>query len=322
MTFSASRWFAPLLARAERRLPALTRLKPAEALPITLDRKRIYILPTAYGLGFAVILLVMLLGALNYGNNAALLLTCLLAAVAVNSMLATFRALDRLQLTALQAGPAEAGRDITVELYFHGGGRPHPALRIEGWGAPHFLDVAASGESPLSLHLPTRQRGWMDLPRLRIASTWPFGWFRAWSWLAPAPRVLVYPRAERSGPAVPVRDGGRDQRHRAGGDEWSSLREYRSGDPLRLVAWRASARSEELRVKTFEQAHAEHSTRLEWAATASLAYEDRIARLARWVAESHRRGADWSLQLPERTLPMASGDHHYHQCLRALAELP
>ena len=61
-----------LLAVAERRLPALTRLRLPEPVPLTLHRRRIYVLPTAFGLGFAVLLLVMLLGALNYGNNPAL----------------------------------------------------------------------------------------------------------------------------------------------------------------------------------------------------------------------------------------------------------
>jgi hypothetical protein len=76
------------LARlAERRLPALTRLRGPELLPLELARRRIYIVPTGFGLGFGVLLLVMLLGALNYANNAALLLTCLLGAAAAASML-------------------------------------------------------------------------------------------------------------------------------------------------------------------------------------------------------------------------------------------
>ena len=48
-----ARWLrlrARLLAVAERRLPALTRLRRAEPLPIRLDRRRIYVLPTGFGL--------------------------------------------------------------------------------------------------------------------------------------------------------------------------------------------------------------------------------------------------------------------------------
>ncbi len=72
-----------LFEYAERRLPALTRLKRVESLPIRLDRHRIYVLPTRFGLMLSALLLVMLLGALNYNNNPALLLTCLFAAAAL-----------------------------------------------------------------------------------------------------------------------------------------------------------------------------------------------------------------------------------------------
>ena len=73
---------ARILAWAERRLPALTRLRRAEALPTRLDRRRIYVLPSGFGLMFGLLLFVMLVGALNYGNNAAVLLTCVLAGAA------------------------------------------------------------------------------------------------------------------------------------------------------------------------------------------------------------------------------------------------
>ena len=90
---------------AERRLPALTRLKQAEALPILLHRHRIYVLPTRFGLMFSAVLLVMLLGALNYNNNPALLLTCLLGAACYQSVFQAFRSRQR-RRAALAAGRA------------------------------------------------------------------------------------------------------------------------------------------------------------------------------------------------------------------------
>ena len=51
MTRVGQAWSA-VLRRAERRLPSLTRLRSPEALPIVLHRRRIYIVPTGFGLGF------------------------------------------------------------------------------------------------------------------------------------------------------------------------------------------------------------------------------------------------------------------------------
>ncbi len=112
-----------LLAAAERRLPALTRLRRAEALPIRLDRRRIYVLPSGFGVAFALLLFVMLLGALNYGNNPALLLTCLLGATAGASLFFGFRALSGLALEQVHADEAHAGEPLSIRLRFAAGPR-------------------------------------------------------------------------------------------------------------------------------------------------------------------------------------------------------
>ena len=100
------------LAYAERRLPALTRLRKPESLPIHLDRRRIYVLPTGFGITFALLLFVMLLGALNYANNPALLLTCLFAAACGASLFAGFRAVNGLSLARLAAAECHAGEPL------------------------------------------------------------------------------------------------------------------------------------------------------------------------------------------------------------------
>ena len=64
------------LARTRRWSHSLMRGRQRETLPIRLDRRRIYIVPTRAGFGFGILLATMLVGALNYQNNAALLLTC------------------------------------------------------------------------------------------------------------------------------------------------------------------------------------------------------------------------------------------------------
>src|SRR5690348_18162399 len=65
-------------ARVLNRIPVLARGRKPETLPVTLDRRRIYIVPTRAGFGFGLVLAVVLFGALNYQNNAAMLLTCML----------------------------------------------------------------------------------------------------------------------------------------------------------------------------------------------------------------------------------------------------
>lgn len=317
------RLFQPLIARAERRLPALTRNKAAEPLPVSLDRRRIYIVPSGYGIAFGILLMVMLLGALNYSNNAALLLTCLLGAVVVNSMLLTFRALDRLSLEAVHGDTTYAGDPLALQLDFDGNGRNHPALQLAAMQQMVPFAVRATDRAHrVTISIPTERRGWISVPRLRVLSRYPFGWFRAWSWLAPQRQMLVYPRAEAHGPPPPAASGEHALRRREHGDEWAGLRDYRQGDPLKHVAWKASARTDELRVKTFDRAAANAPWRLQWSSTGLTNHEARIARLARWICDAHDAGRSWSLDLPGKYIQPGGGSAHFHRCMRALAELP
>lgn len=309
-----------LLQRAERRLPALTRLRQPEALPVSLHRRRIYILPTQSGLGFGVMLVLMLLGALNYQNNAALLLTCLLGAAIINSMLTAFRALDGLRLTSIRADHACAGDALSLQLEFDVRARPRRALRIDLDGGHFTFSLAATSDSA-TITMPTELRGWAPLRRMRVSCTLPFGLFRAWSWITPVEKVLVYPRP-LSGAAPPPSQEDRHQRER-GDEEYAGLRDYRSGDALKRVAWRASARHDRLLTRELDSASRTAPLRFDWAMLHGLDRETRISRLAAWVRDAHAAAHTWTLVLPDARALGPGADHaHYHRCMTALALLP
>jgi uncharacterized protein (DUF58 family) len=307
---------------AERRLPSLTRWRRRESLPIVLHRRRIYIVPTGFGLGFAVILVVMLVGGLNYSNNAALLLTCLLGAATAGSMLTTFRALDGVRLQALRADTVRAGSPVRMTADIGADARIHQGIRLDVLEATQSFFLPAGTPVTLELSLPTDHRGWQELPRMRVHSTWPFGMFRAWSWLHPDQLILVYPRSELDGPPPYDPDGDAERGRTRQGDELSSLRDYRPGDPRRQIAWKLSARHHGLLVKDFDQPAPQRDWRLDWQSIHGLDTEARIARIARWIDQAHAAGRRWSLQLPDRYFDLARGDEHYHRCMTALALQP
>ena len=90
-------------AALRSRMQALTRPRAPESLPVRLDRRRVYVLPTATGLFFALLLGTMGLGALNYNNNPALLLALLLAGAAQASLLFAHLQLSGVRIEAVAA---------------------------------------------------------------------------------------------------------------------------------------------------------------------------------------------------------------------------
>jgi hypothetical protein len=69
-----------------------------------LTQRNLFILPTAAGVVFGMLLLIMLITAINYQNSLIYLLTFLLGAVLVGAMHQTHRNLSDLDLTLVQAG--------------------------------------------------------------------------------------------------------------------------------------------------------------------------------------------------------------------------
>ncbi|KFN41246.1 DUF58 domain-containing protein [Arenimonas oryziterrae] len=302
---------------------ALVRPKQPESLPVRIHRRRIYILPTGFGLFIAVALATMLIGGLNYNNNPALLLVFVLGAVAHNSFVHAHLILSGVRLKALHAEPVFAGQAMQLKFRFDAdGARERPGLELLCGETHSVFDLGANEEKEVVLEIPAPTRGWLEVGRLRLSTLRPLGMARAWSWLRPDTRLLVYPALDTDAPDLPESLGDGDSpRTRAHGEQPHHLREYRTGDTQRQIAWKASARADRLLVREYEAAVARDIT-LDWTTMPPLPYEQKIRRLARWVVEAERSGSRYTLRLPGQQVPAGRGAEHRHACLRALALLP
>lgn len=310
--------------RLRQRFERLARPRSPEPLPVVLDRHRIYLLPTRFGLFCGTLLAVMLLGALNYNNNPALLLALLVTSVALAGLLAAHLRLSGLEIGPASGEPVAAGTPLLLrlELIEHDG-RARAGLRMDCGPATAFVSLPAGTRHIVELALPTTRRGWLDPGRIRLSTTQPLGLARAWSWIWPDTMLLVYPAPERDGPPLPPGEGGtRKARLHPLGSDVHHLRDYRSGDSPHAIAWKASARKDTLIVRETELPQGEVAA-LDWRAVSALPHEQRIARLAHWVELAEREGRRSLLRLPgQPPLGPGHGPAHRHLCLRALALLP
>lgn len=311
-------------ARLARRLLAFARPRGPEPLPARFDRRRIYVLPTRFGLFFAVVLAVMSIGALNYNNNPALLMAFVLVGAGMASVVTAQLQLDGVAVVAVDAEPVPAGQPLQLRVHVRtGDARPRSGLRVAADGVEPVALALRDGVGEAVLELPTQRRGWLDVPRLRLWTTWPLGLARAWAYAWPDLPLLVYPRADPTAPPLPTGSGDpASRRLHAAGDDLHHLRTYRAGDPPRTIAWKPSARRGTLLVREFEQP-AGTDIDLDWRELHGLAHEARISRLARWVEDAERDGRRYRLRLPGHpVLGPDRGPAHRHACLRALALMP
>ncbi len=308
----------------DRIIQTLARPRQQETLPQRLHRRRIYVLPTRFGLFVTVLLMAMLLGALNYNNNPALLLALLLTTVAIASTFAAHLQLSGLRMDAISAEPVVAGMPLRLRVSLsRSDTRARRGLLLQHAEARAYGHLVDSDQVEVDLDLPTRQRGWLDLARIRVSTTQPLGLVRAWAWVWPDTPLLVYATPELHGPGLP--DGAGDPLHtrvHPSGEELHQLRPYRAGDPQRSIAWKHSARRDTLLVREYEKPVGV-DVLLDWWQLKSLPTETRISRLARWVDQAEREGRRYTLKLPgQPVLGPGQGSSHHHLCQRALALMP
>lgn len=306
--------------RALRR--RLLRRDPPTPGPITLDRRRIYILPARSGVVFALMLLTMLIGAINYQNSLAFALTFLLTGLALISMFHTFRNLHGLTLRTGQPTPVFAGENARFAVLVENRISRHRfTLNLMfKRQLPVTLDLPPLGGQWLTLTLPSQQRGLLQPGRITISTRFPLGLFHAWSYVHLAMPCLIYPRpANRRGlpPELLDRQGETGDQGK-GNDDFAALRSYQPGDSLRHVHWKSVAREQELLTKQFGGAQAD-ALWLRWEQTGHLSREDRLSLLTRWILEADAQGLSYGLALPGNEFPPAQGEAHRRRCLKALA---
>ena len=295
-----------------------------DPLPMTIDRRRVYVLPTKFGLFYGVLVAVMFLGALNYNNNPALLLSLLLLAAGLASLVYAHLQLSGLCVASIDAEPVHAGESLQVKIGLAASdGRARSGLQLDCADGSVVAGTDANATTYATLQVPTARRGWLEAGRLELATTRPLGLACAWSWLWQGQGWLVYPAPETNGPPLPDRGfGGQRVKPASAGDDIHQLRPYRPGDAPRAIAWKASARATHLLAREYEQ-RVDADVLLDWDDVRHLPYEQAISRLAHWVELAERHGRRYGLRPPiGRTLPADRGPQHRHACLEALARLP
>lgn len=300
-----------------------------------LDRRRVYIFPSRPGFTLALMLIVILLGAINYDNALGYLLTFLLGGLVMVAMLHTYGNLAGLRFLGARANPVFVGDTALFDcLLDNDSERARVALVLKHWPRKlgrqqrRYLErfetrfsIPAASHGTAAVAVDAERRGWLKLERVALHTHFPLGILRAWAYFQSDARCLVYPLPKgRLGlPFASAAARGSAAPTPIGADDFAGMRAYRPGDPVRAIAWKTLAKGQELMVKRF---HGQASTQLwlSWSAVSAITnLEARLSQLTAWVLEADRAGATYGLDMPGTRIEFGHGLQHRNQCLQALA---
>jgi uncharacterized protein (DUF58 family) len=291
-----------------------------------LTQKNIYVLPTRAGVIYGLVLLVMLIAAINYQLALGYALTFFLAAVAMVSMMHTFRNMSQIIFRPGRSDPVFAGQMADWSFMLVNQTKTERfaiEVMVPGSAKPYSIDILPNAEQMTTLALPTDTRGMIPLPRFSMKTTFPLGLWRAWSYWKPLTHFLVYPKPESGATPLPssVDFSGKGSARAGQQDDISSLRPYREGDHPRIIAWKAVARlgTDDLLCKEMDGGEAGELLLDWWQMTGAIGDEQKISRLTRWVIDAEKAGLKYGLRLPGKTLVAGQGPAHQAQALESLA---
>ncbi len=295
-----------------------TRLKS-----ITLNHRRIFILPTMRGLGFVCLIILVLLIAFVYNNNLAYLLGFLLASVFFITILHSFKALSGLVIKQSHSPSVFAGEAVGYEIIVE---NPN---NIERFNLTATLEVATKfplkpqEKKRIVLYSATERRGWHTMNTVTLSTSYPLGLFRAWSPLKLQEKALVYPKPSTIEMPFPENDGIQsqtleNQQSKKGNEDFYGIKEYQQGDSIRHIHWKAFAKGLGLFSKEYSS-DISAELWLNYEQTPGYDVEEKLSQLTRWIIDAEKAGLKYGVSIASIKLQPSHGLVHYKHCLEILA---
>lgn len=291
--------------------------------PFELEYRHVFVLPTVFGSGFGMMLLFMALGGLNFNNNMALILVFLLGTIAQLTTLIVYRNLAGLRVERISANPVFCGENAVFCIFVSNNNERQKFAVQAGYDeVQDCKDFEINGRQSYLLKSATHKRGWLEMPSFKLVTRFPLGLFKAWCWIFPKSRCLVYPMPAKNAPPLPTTGHGQSGHAiRGDGDDVFGLRKYQQGDSMQRVAWRASARQDELYSMEMESPR-EDACDLDWSHLQGANAETRLSILTAWVIAADAENMSYSLTLPGERIATGKGPEHRARCLEKLALYP
>lgn len=291
-----------------------------DSLPIQIHRRRVYILPTRFGIMLALILSAMLIAGLNYNSNLGLAFAFLMASVALVTMHHCNRNLLGLQVDVTAEVDAFAGREASFDFVLRNDSKiDRRDVEIRCLSAAGMCSVVAGSSESVPVAIPVPRRGVTRIAQFELRTRYPFGWFHAWTYVQGSLTAYVAPspRGTRTLPAT-AGPGSAYRSDTRGDEDFAGLRAYEPGVPLKHMAWKVLARGGEAAVRNYTSLAAQPEW-LEWSCLEGQDTETRLSQLCLWVLESDAAQRVFGLRIPGKEVLPARGAAHRFACLRALA---
>ena len=288
---------------------------------VVLEQRSTYILPTKAGFLLGGVILLMMIGATNYQNNLAFILTFMTASIGLVSILFTFKNLQGLVFKKGNTESVCVGELMSLTIHVKSQHNQVHSTIACGFNksALQYFDVNSKGGCQIELALIPTHRGWFETPRIMATSSFPFGLLKAWTWFKFSSPVLVYPKPIKP-PGISGMGSGSDEENNHqihGSDDLYGLKSYQPGEPISRIDWKAWAREKGFYSKEFVE-YQSQDLYFCWDDFSEYDDELKLSYLCYLVRDASNNNLEFGLSIPGRKIEKNSGQTHMVCCLTSL----
>lgn len=289
---------------------------------ITLSQANVFIFPTRSGFTFGGLLVILILGAINYQNSLVYGTAFLLGSMFIITILYTFRNLSGLTIELAESNRGFVGENVEFAVRVERPkGRGREGIQI-GWpnGYKQWAEVFDTEAAVVNLYVQATQRGWLEPGRMLVETYFPLGLLRAWTWVDINARALVYPKPMFGDTPLLHSSAHRDDGvliDPLGSDDFVDIRQYAPGDPIKNILWRSFARNDDVVVKRY----ASYVEPRLWFDFSQLPgdVEEKLSRIAGWALEATQGEREFGVRFPTFDIAPGLGQAHLDRVLKELA---
>lgn len=288
--------------------------------PQRFDFGNLYILPSAFGWIFGLVVFTIFLCAINYQVSLAFFMTFLLAIIGMMSAWEAHMNLKDLSIHCLSIVEAHENESIKIIVSFNFPQQNCYALSCFFDVSQQIILEKVTSNTTITLNLLTTKRGRFSLPRLTIYSYFPLGLFRVWGYVYFDSYYYVYPRSvEPEFWPKSLVTVGRKPSINVGNEEIYDLKPVENPwVQSSRIAWKIAAKGQGWYLKTMvgEEGHY-WLFRIQDLPSDNL--EQNLQYLCYWLERAEQEGYFYGLELTNLKTNLSRGELHLLHCLRQLA---
>ncbi|MCL1142918.1 DUF58 domain-containing protein [Shewanella gaetbuli] len=296
---------------------------------VTLSHKGIFILPTAFGIAWIALIILLYLFGTNYQNNLVIGLSLLLASVFHTCIIYSYKNLAGLTFNAVKPADAYAGKLHTFPVMLTGHTKQkhhdttHQQICMQFAGQRHVRLAQTEEQSIATVQYHNPRRGLLTPGRIKVWSNFPLGLFKAWSYVDLNLHQVVFAKPIESDIQL-VSENYSEQNEishgkvRPGVDEYTGLRSYVTGESLKQVAWKQWAQDKGMLTKEFNEPEGT-PVWLSLAQTSGVDLEEKLSKLSWQVNYLTNKKQIFGLILTDKVISQNTGDAHRIECQKAIA---